>query len=107
DTGGPFKPVLADIRDVQKGRAIQPDGYEGALHARQHPGHLAQIHIADESLVCAALEMQLLQRTLFDDGDTGLERGYVDENIFCHGSSMPAWRNNWAVSNTGRPITPV
>ncbi len=32
----------------------------------------------------AALDMQFLNCTLFDDGNPGFERGNVNENVFSH-----------------------
>src|SRR5690606_33772313 len=104
---GALEPILPDVRDVQEGRTLQAYGNEGALHAGQDAGHPAKIDVAHVSLVGIAFEMQLLDRAALDQRHAGFEGGDVDEDVFCHGSRIPAWASRREVSKRGSPMTPV
>jgi hypothetical protein len=78
--------VRVQVGHVQEGGALQPDVDEGALHARQHAHHLAQVDVADQAALERALDVQLLHRAVLDDGDARLLRGPVDEDVLAgHG----------------------
>ena len=94
---------------MQEGGALEADVDEGRLHAGQHPRHAAQVHVADQAAGGGALDVQLLHRALLDDGDPGLVRGVVDEDLFGHrvaGGGLPSSRSSCAVSYKGRPMIP-
>ena len=59
--------TVPDIRHMQKRSALQTNIDKGGLHARQHPGHFAQVDIAHQAPLQRALHMQLLQGAVFDN----------------------------------------
>ena len=54
-----------NLRGVDERRAVQTNIDEGGLHAGQHPYHLAFVDIADDATALRALDMHLLQHTVF------------------------------------------
>ena len=62
---------MPDVSHMQKGGALQTDIDEGRLHARQHAGHPAQIDVADQPALQAALHVKLLHGAVLDHGDAG------------------------------------
>ena len=58
------------ICHMQKSSALQPNVDKRRLHARQHPRHFAQVYIANDAPLQAALNMDLLHRAAFNDRDT-------------------------------------
>ncbi len=99
--------VLPDVGDMQEGGALQPDVDERRLHAGQHALHLADIDVADQAALAAALDVQFLHDTLLHHRDAGFLRGDVDQDLFCHGAGYPNSFSNSTVSYSGSPITPV
>ncbi len=85
--------AVPHISHVQEGRTLQPNVYKGRLHARQHPRHAAQVHIAHQATLQRALDMQLLHGTAFDDRHTGFLRRPVDQNVFLHGTQFGTKRS--------------
>jgi hypothetical protein len=74
------------VGHVEERGAIQPDVDEGALHARQHACHLAQVDVADQAALERALDVQLLHRAVLDDGHARFLRSPVDEDVLAgHG----------------------
>ena len=57
------------IRHMQKGRPLQPNIDKCRLHARQHPRHFAQLNIAHDTPLQAALDLHFLHRAVFHDRD--------------------------------------
>src|SRR5690606_4051751 len=82
---GALDAVLTDIGDMQEGGAFKSDGYEGALHAGKDSGDAAKVDVSYIALVRVALEMQFLDGAALDQCHACLERGDVDEYVFCHG----------------------
>ena len=76
--------AMPDIGHMQEGRALEPDIDKGRLHARQHPGHLAEIDISDQTALKGTLNVQFLHGAVLDDGDPCLLRRPVDQNVFLH-----------------------
>jgi hypothetical protein len=70
--------VRVQVGHVQEGRAFQADVDEGALHARQHAHHLAQVDVAHQAALQRALDVQFLHGAVFDDRHPRLLRGPVD-----------------------------
>ena len=109
---GPVAARVVQVGHVQEGRALEPDVDEGALHARQHARHLAQVDVADQAALERALEVELLQRAVLDHGHARLLRRPVDEDVLAgHGSGVsvgrqPARASSAAVSNSGSPMIP-
>ena len=98
--------------------ALQPDVDEGALHAGQHPHHLARVRCPQAAFE-RALDVQLLHRAVLDEGDARLLRRPVDEDVLAgHGDgvwgldsphSRGWWRGRWpdAGSACGEGSRPV
>ena len=102
----PLCAVLPDVGNMQESRAFQADIDEGRLHAGQHALHFADINIADDTALAAALDVQLLNHTLLHHCNACLLRGDVDQDLFCHGAGYPNDFSNCTVSYSGSPITP-
>ena len=73
--------VDVDVGDVQEGGALEADLDERRLHAGQHARDLAGVDVADPAALERALEVQLLHRAVLDDGDAGLLRRPVDQDV--------------------------
>ncbi len=127
--GRPF--AHGNFRRVDECRAVQADVDEGRLHARQHPYHLAFVDIADDATLLRALDVDLLQNTVFNHRHARFHRRDVDQDLFTHGrvsfrhvhdygriksdgaqrafkvcqQGMPKWPSSSAVSHSGRPTT--
>ena len=108
--------VEADqITRVQEARALESDVDECGLHARQYPHHLAEVDVAHQPLVGAALDPDLLQHAALYQRDARLYRCGVDQDFVAHAPppdsrsqpSMPKSRSSAAVSKSGNPTTPV
>jgi hypothetical protein len=76
------------VGHVQEGGALQADVDEGALHARQHAHHLAQVDVAHQAALERALDVQLLHRAVLDDGHARFLRGPVDEEDVLHAMAL-------------------
>jgi hypothetical protein len=108
------------VGHMQERGPFEADIDECALHAGQHPRHLAEVDVADQAALERTLDVQLLHRAVLDDGHARLLRCPVDQDVVvCHGSSLggagpghrkasatPARRRSRAVSCSGSPITP-
>jgi hypothetical protein len=73
-----------EIGNVQESGALQTDVDERRLHSRQHPGHLAQVHVAHQSALQRPLDVQFLDRAVFDDGHPGFLRRPIDQDVLLH-----------------------
>lgn len=51
---------VPNICHVQESRTVEADVDEGRLDSRQHPHHLAEVHIADDPALHRAFDMQFL-----------------------------------------------
>ena len=89
------------------GLAFQPDVDERRLHAGKYTLHFADIDVAHQPALAAALDVQLLHYTLLHHRDARFLRGDVDQYLFCHGAGYPNIFSNSTVSYSGSPITPV
>jgi hypothetical protein len=49
--------ILENVADVQEGVAVEPDIYEGRLHARKHPRDPALINTTDQRELFFALDV--------------------------------------------------
>ncbi len=99
--------VAPDVGDVQERRAVQPDLDEGRLHSRQHPAYFAEVDVADQAAAADALDVQFLDHALLHHRNPRFLRRDVDQDFFVHSSWKPKWPSRRAVSNIGRPTTPV
>ena len=107
-----------DVRGVQERRALQADVDERRLHAGQHALHAALVDVADDAAPALPFDEQFLQHAVLDERRAVLARRHVDQDFRRHSvplrlrrlplhTGMPACRSSCAVSNSGRPITPV
>ena len=71
---------------MQKRRAFKPDVDEGRLHAGQHPQHPPHVDVAHEAAVGDALDVQILENAVDQNGDARLTRRAIDEYVL-HGCS--------------------
>ena len=74
--------LFEDVDDVQKRGALQADIDERALHAGEDAFDDAQINIADQAMAAVALDVQLADIVLFQNGHTRFLRRDVDEDGF-------------------------
>ena len=77
--------VFPDVGDMQECRPIQADVDKGRLHARQYAFDLAEIDVADDATVAAALDVQILHHAELHHCNAGLLRGDIDEDLIAHG----------------------
>ncbi len=96
---------------MQKRRTLESNVHERRLHSGQHSRHSALVEIADEPAPARALHVDFLKYVGLDNRSSGFAWSHVDENFDRHRDppcqhGTPAARNNSAVSNSGRPITP-
>jgi hypothetical protein len=76
--------AVPDVGHVQERGALQADVDEGRLHAGQHARHLAQVHVADQSALERAFDVQLLHRAVLDDRHPRFLRRPVDQDVLLH-----------------------
>ena len=81
-----------EVRHMQKRRALQADVHERRLHARQHPRHAALVNVADQPALAHPLDQNLLQHPVLDDGDAGLRRRHIDQDLVAHRPAGPTSR---------------
>ena len=74
--------LFEDVDDVQKRGAFQADIDERALHAGKDAFDDTQINIADQAVAAVALDVQLADIVLFQNGHTRFLRRDVDEDGF-------------------------
>ena len=75
-------------------------------YSRQHADNAAEIDVAGQSAGLRAFDMQLLGCTFGDNGDPRFLRCDIDEDVFFHGTSTPAFLNSTVVSYNGSPMIP-
>src|SRR5207249_11294589 len=74
-----------DIADVQKAVAADAEIDEGGLDARLDVDDAALVDVAHVALVAGALDVQLFQDAVFQDGDAALlGLQHVDQHFFFH-----------------------
>src|SRR5262249_19780121 len=79
-----------DVGDVQEAVAADAEVHERRLDARLDVDDAALVDVADVALVAGALDVQLLQDAVLQDGDAALLRlQHVDEHFLLHG--VPFW----------------
>ena len=74
--------LFKDVDNMQKRGAFQADINERALHAGKNAFDDAQINIADQAMAAVALDVQLADIVLFQNGHTRFLRRDVDEDGF-------------------------
>jgi hypothetical protein len=108
--------VDVDVGDVEEGGALEADVDERRLHPGQHASDLAGVDVADPAALERSLDVQLLDRTVLDDGDAGFLRRPVNQDVLHRGgrrsggqgrTATPAHSSSAAVSCSGKPMIPV
>jgi hypothetical protein len=86
--------VLAEVGDevpgVQEGVLLEADVDEGRLHAGQDVRHHPLVDVPDDGPMAAALQVEVGQDPLVDDGDTGLADAGIDDDLTSHRWVAPA-----------------
>ena len=81
---------VPDVGHVQERRALQADVDERGLHARKHAHNLTEVDVADQPARECALDVELLNGGLLDDGHARFLRRDIDEDVFGHGDTKRA-----------------
>jgi hypothetical protein len=76
--------VFPDVGDMEKGRALEADLDERALHPREHARDAAEADVPDKPARAGALHVELLHDALLQHRDAGFLRGYVDKDFMRH-----------------------
>ena len=74
------------VGGMQKGGPLQADIHKRRLHARQHPAYLAPVDLANQATAPGALNIDLLQGTVFYQRHACFPRCYIDQYFFAHDS---------------------
>ena len=99
---------------------IQTNIHEGCFHARHYPHDPTSKNIANISASIVSLNKDFLQKPVLEQGHPGLHQRDINEDLFAHdctssfsptaaGSQRgtPNSASKAAVSNKGRPMTPL
>ena len=81
--------VADDVGDVEEAVALEADVDEGRLHAGQHLRDPALVDVADDAPIALALDEDLRQLVVLEDGHTGLVAIGRNDHLFVH------WGVNW------------
>ncbi len=87
-----------DVRDVQEAIAADREVDERRLDGRLEVDDLPLVNVARIALVAGPFDVQLLENTVFHDGDAaffGLE--HVDQHFFLHAVSFRDLRRDLGV----------
>jgi hypothetical protein len=88
-----------DVARVQERGLVLADVDEGGLHAGEHAQDLALVHVAHGPALALALDVELGQDPVLDQGDPGLRAIGVDNNDgIRHGGGA-------FLAQPGRPVT--
>ena len=72
---------LQQVGGVEEGALLLPDVHEGGLDAREHRLDPAEIDVADRAAMVGAVDQQLDQPVVFQDGHAGLPLAPVDQDL--------------------------
>ena len=72
------------IGHMQKSGAVQSDIDKCRLHARKHTHHLTQVHIAHQTALKRAFNLQFLHRAVFNHGNPRFLRRPVNQDVLLH-----------------------
>src|SRR3954469_9434 len=78
-----------DIGGVQERGAIETDLDEHGLHTGHDALHAALVHVADVAALRCALDVDLLQHAIFDNGHPRLTRCDINQDFLAHTSPYP------------------
>ncbi len=77
--------IADDVGDVQEPVSLQADLDEGGLHAGQHLGHPALVDIADHAAIALALNEDLRELVVLEDGHAGFVAVGRNDHFLVHG----------------------
>ena len=80
-----------DVGDVEEAVALEAEVDEGRLHAGQHLGHPAFVDVADDAAVALALDENLRDQVVLENGHHGFVAVRGDDHLLSHHES-PATR---------------
>ena len=75
-----------DICHVQESGPLQADIDEGRLHPRKDAADRALVDVADQTALLGALDVDLLQQAVLDDGHPRLAGRHIYQNLVTHRS---------------------
>ena len=88
---GPFEPLELgrgdDLRDVEERVAFEAYVNKGGLHAGQHLRDPALVDVADDAALILALDEDLDDLVVLEDGDTRVVPARGDDHLLVHGRS--------------------
>ena len=82
--------LLEDVGGVEERVALEPEVHEGGLHAGEHPGHAPLVDAAHDAAVRLALEEELGDDAVLEEGDPGLAGVGADDEVSGHSVSGAA-----------------
>ena len=80
--------LLEDVGDVEEGVALEAEVDEGRLHAGQDPGDPALVDAPRDAAVGLALDEELGDDPVLEEGHLRLVGGGVDDEIPGHGEVL-------------------
>ena len=80
--------VLGDVRDVEEPVALETDVDEGGLHPGEHLRYAAFVDVADDAALAFALDEELCDEIVFQDGDTRFVIVRGDDHLLGHAYSI-------------------
>lgn len=80
--------ALEVVADVEERGLLESDVDEGRLHAGQDAGDPSLHDVADDAFVPLALDVELGELAVLDQGNPGLPALCVDDDLVLH---LPAW----------------
>ena len=73
-----------DVGQMDESAALKADVDKRGLHARHHAHDPSDIDVADVATARLALDMNILNEAVFQDGDARFHRRHIDENLGAH-----------------------
>ena len=91
-----------DLGDVQERVALEADVNEGGLHAGQHLRDPALVDVADHAALTLALDEDLDDLIVLEDGDTRVVVARGDDHLLVHWNSRKWWNPARAAQTRAR-----
>ena len=102
-----FLDGIDDFRDVQERVALEPDVNKGGLHAGQDFGDPALVDIADNAALPFALDENLDDLVVLENGDPCFQVAGGDDHLLVHGQNSELVRPRAASPRArARPADP-
>ena len=77
-----------DVGQMDESAALEADVDKRGLHARHHAQDPADIDVAHVATARLALDMNILNEAVFQDGDARFHRRHIDENLGAHAAIL-------------------